>query len=221
MKNLNRLILTASLLLAIGNVNAQDENNPWHLTIGVNAVDVFPVGEDAPQGDLFQELYNVENWNILPSVSLISVQKYIDDNFSVGVAGSINRLDKWGQNADGTSVSVDNLMYYGIDGNVKYSLSSLLNTTKLEPFLAGGGGYTWIEEGPYNTFSSDESSNDLVGSGTLNGTVGLAYWFSDNIGITAQSTYKHSFNDYLTTHFQHSVGVSFKFGGTDTDGDGI
>ena len=137
MKNLNRLILTASLLLAIGNVNAQDENNPWQLTIGVNAVDVFPVGEVAPQGDLFQEFYNVEdNWNILPSVSLISVQKYIDDNFSVGVAGSINRLDKWGQNADGTSVSVDNLMYYGIDGNVKYSLSSLLNTTKLEPFLA-------------------------------------------------------------------------------------
>ncbi|MGB2153818.1 MAG: OmpA family protein, partial [Flavobacteriaceae bacterium] len=59
------------------------------------------------------------------------------------------------------------------------------------------------------------------GAGTLNGTVGLAYWFSDNFGITAQSTYKHSFKDYLTKHFQHSVGVAFNFGGTDTDGDGI
>ncbi|MDA8849882.1 OmpA family protein [Flavobacteriaceae bacterium] len=222
MKNLNRLILTTLLVLAIGNVNAQDENNPWQLTIGVNAVDVFPVGEDAPQGDLFQEFYNVEDhWSILPSVSTISVQKYIDDSFSVGVTGSINRLDKWGKTADGTPVSVDNLMYYGLDGNVKYSLSNLFKTTKIEPFLAAGGGYTWIEEGAYNTFSSAESSNDLVGSGTLNGTVGLAYWFSDNIGLTAQSTYKHSFNDYLTTHFQHSVGVSFKFGGVDTDKDGI
>ena len=221
MKNLNRLILTTLLVLAIGNVNAQDENNPWQLTIGVNAVDVFPVGEDAPQGDYFQEFFNAEdNWSILPSLSLISLQKYIEDGFSVGISGSINRLDKWGQTQDGTAVSVNNLMYYAVDGNVKYSLSGVLNTKKLEPFVGIGGGYTWIEEGPFNT-SSNAGGSALTGAGTLNGTVGLAYWFSDNVGITAQSTYKHSFKDYLTKHFQHSVGVAFKFGGTDTDGDGV
>ncbi|MDB4289982.1 OmpA family protein [Flavobacteriaceae bacterium] len=221
MKNLNRLILTTLLVLAIGNVNAQDENNPWQLTIGVNAVDVFPVGEDAPQGDYFQEFFNAEdNWSILPSLSLISLQKYIEDGFSVGISGSINRLDKWGQTQDGTAVSVNNLMYYAVDGNVKYSLSGVLNTKKLEPFVGIGGGYTWIEEGPFNT-SSNAGGSAQIGAGTLNGTVGLAYWFSDNVGITAQSTYKHSFKDYLTKHFQHSVGVAFKFGGTDTDGDGV
>ena len=221
MKNLNRLILTTLLVFAIGNVNAQDENNPWQITIGVNAVDVFPVGEDAPQGDYFQEFYNVEeNWSILPSISLISLQKYVEDGFSVGFSGSINRLDKWGQTQDGTPVSVNNLMYYAVDGNVKYSLSGLLNTKKLEPFVGIGGGYTWIEEGAFNS-NSGAGGSALVGAGTLNGTVGLAYWFSDNVGITAQSTYKHSFKDYLTKHFQHSVGVAFKFGGVDTDGDGI
>ena len=82
MKNLSRLILTTLLVFAIGNVNAQDENNPWQLAIGINAVDVFPVGEDAPQGDYFQEFYNVgDHWSILPAVSLISLQKYIDDGF--------------------------------------------------------------------------------------------------------------------------------------------
>ena len=221
MKNLNRLILTTLLVFAIGNVNAQDENNPWQLTIGVNAVDVFPVGEDAPQGDYFQEFYNVEeNWSILPSLSLISLQKYVEDGFSVGFSGSINRLEKWGQTQDGTPVSVNNLMYYALDGNVKYSLSGLLKTKKLEPFVGLGGGYTWIEEGAFNS-NSGGGGSALVGAGTLNGTVGLAYWFSDNVGITAQSTYKHSFKDYLTKHFQHSVGVAFKFGGVDTDGDGI
>ena len=221
MKNLNRLILTTLLVFAIGNVNAQDENNPWQLTIGVNAVDVFPVGEDAPQGDYFQEFYNVEeNWSILPSLSLISLQKYVEDGFSVGFSGSINRLEKWGQTQDGTPVSVNNLMYYALDGNVKYSLSGLLKTKKLEPFVGLGGGYTWIEEGAFNS-NSGGGGSALVGAGTLNGTVGLAYWFSDNVGITAQSTYKHSFKDYLTKHFQHSVGVAFKFGGTDTDGDGV
>ena len=221
MKNLNRLILTTLLVFAIGNVNAQDENNPWQVTIGINAVDVFPVGEAAPQGDYFQEFYNAEdNWSILPSVSLISLQKYVEDGFSVGISGSINRLDKWGQTEDGTPVSVNNLMYYAVDGNVKYSLSGLLKTKKIEPFVGIGGGYTWIEEGPFNT-SSGAGGSALIGAGTLNGTVGLAYWFTDNIGITAQSTYKHSFKDYLTKHFQHSVGVAFKFGGTDTDGDGV
>ena len=170
---------------------------------------------------LFQEFYNVEdNWSILPSLSVISLQKYIEDGFSVGFSGSINRLDKWGQTQDGTPVSVNNLMYYAVDGNVKYSLSGLLNTKKLEPFVGIGGGYTWIEEGAFNS-NTGGGGSALVGAGTLNGTVGLAYWFSDNIGITAQSTYKHSFKDYLTKHFQHSVGVAFKFGGTDTDGDGI
>jgi outer membrane protein OmpA-like peptidoglycan-associated protein len=221
MKNLNRLILTTLLVFAVGNVNAQDENNPWQLTIGVNAVDVFPVGEDAPQGDYFQEFYNVEeNWSILPSLSLISLQKYVEDGFSVGFSGSINRLEKWGQTQDGTPVSVNNLMYYALDGNVKYSLSGLLKTKKLEPFVGLGGGYTWIEEGAFNS-NSGGGGSALVGAGTLNGTVGLAYWFSDNVGITAQSTYKHSFKDYLTKHFQHSVGIAFKFGGIDTDGDGI
>ena len=189
MKNLSRLILTTLLVFAIGNVNAQDENNPWQLTIGINAVDVFPVGEDAPQGDYFQEFYNVEDhWSILPAVSLISLQKYIDDGFSVGISGSINRLDKWGTALDGTPVSVDNLMYYAVDGSIKYSLSELFKTKKIEPFVGFGGGYTWIEEGTYNTFSNAESGSDLVGSGTLNGTVGLAYWFSDNIGITINGT---------------------------------
>ena len=222
MKNLNRLILSTLLVFALGNVNAQDESNPWQITIGVNAVDVFPVGEDAPQGDYFQEFFNVEDhWSILPSVSLISLQKYIEAGFSAGVSASINRLDKWGQTEDGTPVSVNNLMYYAVDGNVKYSLSELLNTKKLEPFVGVGGGYTWIEKGPYNPSSGSGDSGALIGAGTLNGTLGLAYWFSDNFGITAQSTYKHSFKDYLTKHFQHSVGVSFKFGGTDTDGDGV
>ena len=33
--------------------------------------------------------------------------------------------------------------------------------------------------------------------------------------------YKHAFEDYIPKHFQHSVGLVFKFGGTDTDNDGI
>jgi len=113
----------------------------------------------------------------------------------------MNTIDSFGDSA------VNDLSYYGADVIIKYSLSELLNCNKLEPYLGIGGGYTWVDE---------------IGAGTFNGTFGLNYWFNDNVGITAQSSYKHSFEDNnLPKHFQHSLGVSIKFGGKDTDGDGI
>ena len=201
MKNLSRLLFAMLLVLGYSNANAQDKNNPWQITIGANAVDFYPTGENAPLGDMFDEYFNVtDHWNILPSLSTISVSKYMGSGFSFGVAGSLNKIDKWGD------ASADDLSYYGIDGTIKYSLAELIGCKVFEPYLGAGGGYTWVDE---------------IGAGTLNGTLGFNLWISDNVGLTFQSTYKHSFEDYLNTHFQHTAGISIKFGGTDTDGDGI
>ncbi|SFZ90377.1 Thrombospondin type 3 repeat-containing protein [Flaviramulus basaltis] len=204
MKNLSRLLFAMLLVLGYSNVNAQDENNPWQITIGVNAVDAYPSGDGAPFSEtIFSKFTDVDNYNILPSLSTISVSKYISDGFSLGVTGSLNKIDKWGENANGEAISVDDLSYYGVDGTIKYNF---ISGTTIDPYLGVGGGYTWIDE---------------VGAGTLNGTLGLNVWFSENVGLTLQTSYKHAFEDYLQTHFQHTAGISIKFGGTDTDGDGI
>ncbi len=202
MKNLSRLLFTMLLVLSFSNINAQDDNNPWLFSFGVNAVDLYPVGEDAPLGDYFDEHFNVnDHWNILPSLSTITVSKYLGDGFSFGATGSVNMIEKVGD-----SRTTSDLSYIAIDGMIKYSLGELLNWNKLEPYLGVGGGYTWV---------------DKIGAGTLNGSLGLNYWFNDNWGLNAQMGYKHSFEDYLPKHWQHSVGVNVKFGGKDTDGDGI
>ena len=212
MKNLSRLLLAMLLLLGYSNVNAQDDNNPWAISFGINAVDVYPVGEDAPQGDFFDEYFNAEDhWNIIPSLSTVSVSRYFSDNFSFSATGSFNKIDKFGDIVDPitgveTVNRVDDLTYFGIDGTVKYSFASLLGCKTFEPYLGVGGGYTWIDD---------------IGAGTVNGTLGFNYWFTENVGLTLQSTYKSSFEDYLTSHFQHSAGIAVKFGGKDTDGDGI
>jgi OOP family OmpA-OmpF porin len=57
MKNLSRLLLMVLLIASFSSVNAQDKNNPWVVTIGINAVDPYPVGEDAPQGPWFDEFF--------------------------------------------------------------------------------------------------------------------------------------------------------------------
>ncbi|WMI66780.1 OmpA family protein [Aestuariibaculum sp. YM273] len=212
MKNLSRLLFAMLLVLGYSNMNAQDKNNPWQITIGANGVDAYPSGDgvvgSAQFGEtIFDEFFNVDDhWNILPSLSTISVSKHIGGGFSFGVAGSLNKIEKWGDvpGSDPEVVNdVDDLSYYGVDGTIKYNF---LEGTTIDPFLGVGGGYTWIDE---------------IGAGTLNGTVGFNIWFSENIGLTFQSSYKHAFEDYLQTHFQHTAGISIKFGGADSDGDGV
>ena len=200
MKNLSRLFFVLLLALSFS-ANAQDENNPWKIHIGVNAVDMYPVGEDAPRGDFLDEFFNLDDhWNILPSLSTVSVSRYLSEGFSITAAGSINEISKFGD------TKVNDLSYYALDGTISYGFMKLLKSNTVDPFLGVGGGYTWIDE---------------IGAGTFNGTVGINYWFSDNLALTAQSSYKSSFEDYLQDHFQHSLGISVKFGGKDTDSDGI
>jgi outer membrane protein OmpA-like peptidoglycan-associated protein len=90
---------------------------------------------------------------------------------------------------------------------IKYGF---LNKSWFNPYVQIGGGYTWLDD---------------RGNGTVNGGVGINFWFSENVAFTVQSTYKHSFEDQETAnvprHIQHFAGLTFKFGGKDTDGDGI
>ncbi|MDH7913847.1 OmpA family protein [Winogradskyella sp. SYSU M77433] len=201
MKNLSRLLFVVVLLMSFSTSNAQDKNNPWAITIGANAVDFYPVGEDAPQGGYFDEYFNTgDHWNILPSLSTLSVSRYLSDGFVFTATGSLNKIDKFGDDR------LEDLTYFGLDGKVSYSFMNILGSEVIDPYLGVGGGYTWVDD---------------IGAGTLNGSLGLNFWLSEKLGINVQSTYKHSFEDYLSKHFQHSVGLTFKFGGTDTDGDGI
>jgi len=216
MKHLNKLFAVALLFAGLTS-QAQDSNNPWALSFGVNGVDtkVSAVGNDSPK---WIQIYNVkENWNILPSVSYLSVSKYVGDGFSFGLTGSVNKIDKW-VTRDASTLATDivsnpgDLSYYGLDATVKYSFMEMIGTKWFDPSAHIGGGYT---------FFGDASA------GTVNGGLGLTFWVTENVGLQLQSTYKHSFDDNrvadsdVPTHIQHFAGLTFKFGGKDTDGDGI
>ena len=200
MKHLNKFLVALLLLVAVGNVNAQDQNNPWQISFGVNAVDFYPTGED-PQpeqyGPMFDEFFNAtDHWNIIPSISTVAVSKYVGSGFSVGARGSLNKIEKIGE------LSVSDLSHYALDGTIKYNFLH----GKFDPFIEIGGGYTWVDD---------------IGAGTANGGLGFNYWFTDNLGLNVQSTYKHAFEDYGAIHFQHVAGLAIRFGGTDTDKDGV
>ncbi|MBT8319830.1 MAG: OmpA family protein [Gramella sp.] len=209
MKHLSKIVLATLLIFGFTSVKAQDADNPWAIGIGTNAVDFYPVGEDAPRGGMFDEYFNTgDHWNILPAVSKLSVSRYIGAGFVGELSGSINQIDSYGDR------SVGDLAYYSVDLSADYSLRALLNDGWLDPFVGIGGGYVWI---------GDQDGQDVANadSATLNGKLGLNFWFSDNIALSVESKYKHAFEPESAKHFQHSAGIKFIFGGKDTDGDGI
>ena len=210
MKHLSKLLLLSMVVLGIGSANAQDENNPWAIGIGTNAVDFYPTGNGAPlSSGMFDEYFNTgDHWNILPSVSQLTVGRYIGAGLVAEIDGSINQIDQFGDR------SVNDLSYYSVDGSINYSLRAMLNNGWFDPVIGVGGGYTWV---------GDQDSDDIENfdAPTLNGSLGINFWFTDNLALFVESKYKHAFEPEMGQHFQHSAGIKFMFGGTDTDGDGI
>jgi outer membrane protein OmpA-like peptidoglycan-associated protein len=219
MKHLNKLFVAVMMVMGISS-QAQDSNNQWALSFGVNAIDTKTSaggGKSSFNSHLSQPFAVKDNWNILPSVSYLSVSKYVGDNFSFGVQGSVNKISKLvtfdptaaGRDSRGYVVSnPGDLMYYGIDASVKYSFMSLINSKVIDPSLHVGGGYTFFGDSSF---------------GTLNPGAGLTFWFTETVGLSLEATYKKAFGEgeFVRSHFQHTAGLTFKFGGKDTDGDGI
>ena len=213
MKHLNKLF-TAVLMLVALSTQAQDSNNPWAISFGVNAVDTR-VSAATKFEDQFSEFFNAkDHWNILPTISYLNISKYVGNNFSFGVTGSFNKIKKYvlpriGE-GDYTVMNPGDLNYYGVDGVINYSFMNMIGSKVIDPSLHIGGGYTWI--------------GDEMNAGTLNGGFGLTLWFSEYVGLSYRATYKQSFEDVredMPSHMQHFAGLTFKFGGKDTDGDGI
>ncbi|WP_347922294.1 OmpW family outer membrane protein [Pontimicrobium sp. SW4] len=230
-KSYNILAITLLLIVGTQSLFSQDKSKPWVLTVEANAIDVYPVGENAPQGEYFDEFFNLtDHWSL--SLPKITISKYLSDNISVNLSGSFNKIKKWGEFPGSPKVDVDKLTYLGVDGMFNYYFTGLSKRSKLKPFVGVGGGYSWIEQGLFNTFSNGINKDELVGAGTLNGAVGANYWISKRIGLNIQSTYKHSFKEYLVKHWQHSFGVVINLTKTenkkkveekinDRDGDGV
>jgi hypothetical protein len=169
MKNLNKFFAASLLFLGLS-AQAQDADNPWALSVGVNAVDTRT---SANGSGVFDQPFKVkDNWNILPSVSFASVSRYLADGFSVGVTGSINRIDKLVYQSevnpmDYVTVNPGDLNYYALDGHIRYSFMKMIKSKVIDPNLSIGGGYNWLGD---------------FDAATLNGGAGITLWFSETVG---------------------------------------
>ncbi len=198
MKQLKLAVVALLTLVAVSNVTAQDSNNPWAVSFGTNAVD-FRIPDGF--GDITKDYFGTSDWNIIPMVSRISAEKYIKDGFTLQFAGSLSDIETFSTEND------TDALYWSLDLNAKYDLNNLFGDTDwFDPFVSLGGGY---------------ASLDGTGEMTLNIGYGFNLWFNDNMGVVFQSMAKKEFADKVQDHFQHSLGLVIRFGGKDTDGDGV
>jgi len=148
-------------------------------------------------GANYMNIKNGDSGNIMPYVSL---GRYIDKGFSLELAGTVNKvLRPWGPASDAT--------FLALDLNVKYDLNNVFGDTKwFDPFL-----YTGIGQ---NSLGAKSGLGYKLG-------VGFNAWFNDHVGMTLRSEYKKVNTPVDFEMYQHTVGLVWRFGKSDTDGDGI
>ena len=191
-----KIAVIALFMLALGsNVNAQDQNNPWAVSFGVNTIDFYN-GSDF--GDQMKDLLGNSDWNVLSNISRISAEKYLEKGFSLQFAVSLNKITHFKTEGD------SDFLYYSLGANVKYDVNNLIGDTSqyFDPFVYLGGDFV----------SADSNSE-----GMLNIGVGFNTWFNENLGLSFQTGTKKSFSSEVQSHYQSSLGVVIKFGGIDTD----
>jgi len=201
MKNLSKLLIAVLITFSYTNTYSQDENNPWQFSFGINAVDL-----NADTNTSFNEFFDVdENWNVSSGMSMFTLSKYLGDDLSLGLSGSVNSISKFADDY----VFINDVTYFAGDLMLKYSLGEVLDMQKMEPFVGVGLGNTWMDSTSWMT---------------TNASLGMNYWFSDVWGLTAQVDYKLNMSENGRGNtvmldeggtMRYSVGFSVKFGGED------
>ena len=216
MKHLKKLLLIALVVVFANNISAQDQDNRWVIELGSNFVDFYPTGADVESGPIptpfaasavngdatggmFEDFFNTDHWNNSGILSRLRLGYYVGSGFSVGLTASFNSITNLGD------VKVSSTSYISTDLDIKYNF--VRDYGWFDPYIFLGGGGTWLEGD---------------GNATANAGLGFNLWANKWLGFNLQTKYKHSFDeDKLLPHWQHAAGVVFKFGGIDTDGDGI
>ena len=215
MKNFVKIFFVFALAFLTTQSWGQDKDNPWQFSFGVSALNFngtnYP--SDKPTLDLgsslFNEYFNVnEHWNVQSSLSTVTLSRYADNGYSIGLRASINKFSKLGDSpriVPKTMISADFM--------VTKTMSNL-SFCNLEPYIEAGMGQSFVG-----------NNSDFH----LNGGAGISYAVSKKVNLKFNTVYRYNFKnngfvDYapnIIPHFQHNLSVAVNFGGRDSDGDGI
>ena len=193
---------------------AQDAQSPWKLSLGASGLEFYEKNDGNQTvpgyGDQLSSDLNF-------SAPYIELSRHIFGGLSLNVGYLSNNLALEG---------ADNMKYSSFYGGAILSGKSLFNLNKLDPTIRLAAGYA-------NVGDKVEEENQFDGVGYLNGNIGfgLSYKFADKFSAELnlnRKVYSKHLSDILNEDgtegaFSNEVtfGLSYHFGSTDSDGDGI
>ena len=188
MKNLVVLFLLFSTFAVVAQENAAKPK--WILGFGANFID-----NTATKNGQYTNVS--DQWNYVPTVSKISFERILSDQFSIEGSAGINMISS-DKMQNGGTIS-DDQNYFGVDVNGKFYFGKgLVNCKYFDPYLVAGFGLNRVGD------NANQSSNFGLG---------FNMWLNSNIGFRLQTMGKYGFvqNTLLNNHIQHSAELVLKF----------
>ena len=236
MKKFN-LLLTALIVLFLSStvLNAQNKRDPWAISVGAHAVDYTSVR------GVGNEFFNYNNYSIVPPLSKLSIIRNLNSYFDVDLTASVGEIDN-----DRLRIKDEFFVNAGLGLRFKI----LKGESWFDPYLRIGANYNHYDftslgdvvPAGFAVYQNHEGNPDLDAGGNpivvdylyqepktakdhfgVSGGAGINFWFTKNLGLNIASDYNwipSTKTDYFD-FFQHTVGVTFRFGNKDRDGDGI
>lgn len=236
MKKFN-LLLTALIVLFLSStvLNAQNKRDPWAISVGAHAVDYTSVR------GVGNEFFNYNNYSIVPPLSKLSIIRNLNSYFDVDLTASVGEIDN-----DRLGIKDEFFVNAGLGLRFKI----LKGESWFDPYLRIGANYNHYDFTSlgdtvpfgFEVYENHNGSPKLDANGDkivvdklyqepktakdhfgVSGGAGINFWFTKNLGLNIASDYNwipSTKTDYFD-FFQHTVGVTFRFGNKDRDGDGI
>lgn len=195
-----QLLFIALILVFITNIYAQNKDYPWLIGFGTHGPQMT-INDDG----FFREYFRFKNWNLLPGVGKLWVDRSLNNSFTIGTQLSIGIADRKPQ------LTNDNKFFLDWDINAKYKFANgyiLKTKCWFDPYLIASVGLT--------RFDAQTSPNIAFGAGTN-------LWLTPKFGINIETSYNKLFGKNRTADYMHhAIGFVVRFGkGKDTDKDGI
>ncbi len=220
MKKFN-LLTTMLALFFMVSLSAQNDTNKWYIGVGMHAEDFTSVRP------MFSGYFDWDDYSVVPPLSKLTVSRTLAKKFAVDMEASFGQVDD-------KRLGIKDEFYVLAGLGVRYHvvqqkwgdfyLRTGANYHRYEyedvtfPYYGSGaagsdGEYPGLEQ------PTDPQNNNFA----VTAGAGLNFWFTRNFGLNIESNYVWlpAFEQDYFNHFQHSVGLAFRFGNRDRDGDGI
>jgi hypothetical protein len=142
--------------------------------------------------------FNFGQYHSLLFPTRVFFDKYIYQGWSVEGAGAFTKYNP--EKLVNDSLNITGSLF-SIDANIKYSAYKLLGSGAIDPYVGLGAGVTFR--------SLDARNTAKTFSPTINVSLGLNLWVSNNLGFQVQTAAKLGLTDFFKTsdYFQHTAGI--------------